>query len=40
MTLWDNITHDRRFEAEVLVKAATLYAGKRLDVHWCVLREV
>jgi formyltetrahydrofolate deformylase len=40
MELKDIIAAGQREEAKVLVKAVKLYLGKRLDVHWGVVKEV
>ena len=40
MALKELITRGQQLEAEVLVKAVKLYLGKRLDVYWCVVKEV
>ncbi len=40
MTLPQIMARGQQLEAQVLVKAVKLYLGKRLDVHWGVVREV
>ena len=40
MTLPQIMARGQQLEAQVLVKAIKLYLGKRLDVHWGVVREV
>jgi formyltetrahydrofolate deformylase len=40
MALPEIMTRGQQLEAKVLVKAVKLYLGKRLDVHWGVVREV
>jgi len=40
MTLKDIMADGQKLEAGVLVKAVKLYLGKRLDVHWGVVKEV
>ncbi|HEV2691655.1 MAG TPA: formyltetrahydrofolate deformylase [Verrucomicrobiae bacterium] len=40
MELKDIVASGQKLEAAVLVKAVKLYLGKRLDVHWGVVREV
>ncbi|MEI6075018.1 MAG: formyltetrahydrofolate deformylase [Verrucomicrobiota bacterium] len=40
MTLPQIMARGQQLESQVLVKAVKLYLGKRLDVHWGVVREV
>jgi len=40
MSLKEIITRGQKLEADVLVKSVKLYLGKRLDVHWGVVKEV
>ena len=40
LALPEIIARGQQLEAKVLVKAVKLYLGKRLDVHWGVVREV
>jgi formyltetrahydrofolate deformylase len=40
MTLPEIITLGQQLEAKTLVKAAKLYLGNRLDVHWGVVKEL
>ena len=40
MALKELVARGQQLEADVLVKAVKLYLGKRLDVHWGVVREV
>jgi formyltetrahydrofolate deformylase len=40
MALSELIVRGQKLEAGVLVKAVKLYLGKRLDVHWGVVKEV
>jgi len=40
LALPEIIARGQQLEARVLVKAVKLYLGKRLDVHWGVVREV
>jgi formyltetrahydrofolate deformylase len=40
MELKELVARGQKLEANVLVKAVRLYLGKRLDVHWGVVKEV
>ncbi|MGD1087207.1 MAG: formyltransferase family protein [Verrucomicrobiota bacterium] len=40
MALKELVARGQQIEAAVLVKAVKLYLGKRLDVHWGVVKEV
>ena len=40
MALKDLIARGQQVESQVLVKAVKLYLGRRLDVHWGVVKEV
>ena len=40
MALKDIVAAGQRLESQVLVKAVRLYLGKRLDVHWGIVKEV